>query len=425
MLRVLVGLLFVDVIGKRTEAVEIARAIAMGHGFSDPIRDFPTGPTALVPPVIPFLRGMAYRFLGLDSGAAIAAVLLFNSLSSAAVCVVLFYLGSHWYGPELGMRAAWAWALFPYAIVLSMPRSGEAALASLLVCLTFLMALRLGREPSPRAIHWFGFGLLSGFTVLAHTSALTVVALLLGWLLWKSPAPVMQRARLVALASLAVVMVISPWLVRNYVVFHQFVFLRSGFGLELYIGNSGNTEQYRDMTLHPTVNRRELRRMMQVGEIAYMAEEKAKAIEVIRAHPGAFLMQTVRHAGCFWTGAWDVRPQTLIDRPYYAASIVFCSLMVVLAIPGLAAVVSARRLGWEPLTAILFLYPLVYYVTHANERFRHPLDPFLILLVCIAFSRFPVQRRADSLHLDSAAGRWQQEGTDPSTLLLPSPTRRA
>ncbi len=397
LLRVLISLLFVDVIGDRTEAVEIARAVAMGRGFSDPIHDFPTGPTAWVAPVFPFIRGTAYRLLGLDSGAALAAVLLFNSLSSAAVCVVLFFLASRWVGPELGMRAAWAWALFPYAIVLSMPRSGEAALASFLVSLAFLAALRLGLEPSQRAIHWFGFGLLSGLLVLTHTSALTVVALLFGWLLWKSPRPWMPRARLVALAFLAAVAVISPWLVRNYVVFHQFVFLRSGLGLELHVGNSGNTEYYRDMTVHPTRNRHELQRMMQLGEISYMAEKKVKALDVITAHPGAFLMQMLRHAGSFWTGAWDVRPRTLLAQPYYAASIVFCSLLVLLAVAGLTAVVRARRPGWELLTAILLMYPLVYYVTHANERYRHSLDPFLILLVCVVLPWFPERRRVDSL----------------------------
>jgi len=30
----------------------------------------------------------------------------------------------------------------------------------------------------------------------------------------------------------------APWLVRNYETFHQFIPIRSGFGLELYIGNS-------------------------------------------------------------------------------------------------------------------------------------------------------------------------------------------
>ncbi len=32
------------------------------------------------------------------------------------------------------------------------------------------------------------------------------------------------------------------------------------------------------------------------------------------------------------------------------------------------------------------LYPLVYYVTHTSLRYRHPIDPILILLTVVAIA---------------------------------------
>ena len=40
----------------------------------------------------------------------------------------------------------------------------------------------------------------------------------------------------VALSSLVFFAVLSPWVIRNYEVFHRFVFLRDDFGLQLRLG---------------------------------------------------------------------------------------------------------------------------------------------------------------------------------------------
>jgi len=42
----------------------------------------------------------------------------------------------------------------------------------------------------------------------------------------------------------------APWFVRDYRTFHQFIPIRSGFGLELYIGNSADSMHWVDRSLH-------------------------------------------------------------------------------------------------------------------------------------------------------------------------------
>jgi hypothetical protein len=54
-----------------------------------------------------------------------------------------------------------------------------------------------------------------------------------------------------------------------------------------------------------------------------------------------------------------------------------------------------------PVAAAPILFPLVYYITHTSLRYRHPLDPILILLTALSlmasFTGATKKRRSDSL----------------------------
>src|SRR5258707_12509947 len=64
----------------------VARSLASGHGFSSPF--FPaTGPTALVPPLFPYLLASVFRVCGLYTAASALVILLLDSLLSALTCI--------------------------------------------------------------------------------------------------------------------------------------------------------------------------------------------------------------------------------------------------------------------------------------------------------------------------------------------------
>jgi len=39
-----------------------------------------------------------------------------------------------------------------------------------------------------------------------------------------------------------------------------------------------------------------------------------------------------------------------------------------------------------PLSLVPLLFPLIYYATHTNLRYRHPIDPILLLISAIAIA---------------------------------------
>src|ERR1035441_1944387 len=64
------------------EMANLARSLATGHGFSAPYGvDF--GPSALTPPIYPWVVSLAFRAFGVFSHAAGFAMLVFNSVFSA------------------------------------------------------------------------------------------------------------------------------------------------------------------------------------------------------------------------------------------------------------------------------------------------------------------------------------------------------
>jgi hypothetical protein len=69
----------------------VARSLALGHGFSSPF--FPsTGPTALVPPLFPYLLAAVFRTFGLYTAKSAFAILSLDSLLSALTCIPIYLI---------------------------------------------------------------------------------------------------------------------------------------------------------------------------------------------------------------------------------------------------------------------------------------------------------------------------------------------
>ncbi len=97
----------------------------------------------------------------------------------------------------------------------------------------------------------------------------------------------------------------APWFVRDYETFHQFIPIRSGFGLELYIGNSADSLHWVDRGLHPNHSDAELREYTERGELAYMAHKAQQGKEYIRSHPGAIRISGVAADNIYLDGVLE------------------------------------------------------------------------------------------------------------------------
>ena len=357
----------------------IARSIASGHGFGSPFAQ--TGASALLPPVYSYLLAGIFKIFGIETKASVLAALSLNSVFSALTCVPVFVLARRAFGDRVATWAGWGWAFSPYGIYYGADWAWSTCLITLELAWLFLFAWRL--ENSSRTRDWILFGLFGGLAALTEPVTLSVVPLLGLWTLyrrfrtnvpWKMP---MMAAALAALA------VMSPWLVRNYELFHRFIPVRSGLGLELYIGNNGYSQRWVNSALHPNHSDAELSEYERVGEIAYMDHKLHQAEAYIRSHPAWFVWMTFRRVVYMWTGYWSFDRAYLKDEPLDPPNIFLDTIMTILGLLGLRKVFQRDwGLGMR-FAIVLFFFPMTYYITHPETYYFRPVDPLIVILAAV------------------------------------------
>jgi 4-amino-4-deoxy-L-arabinose transferase-like glycosyltransferase len=355
----------------------VARSIFEGRGFSSPF--FPsTGATALVPPLFPYLVAGMFQLFGLYTVKAAFAILSINSLFSALTCIPLYFSTRYALGERAAAMAGWGWVIYPYAIYFSGARVWDYALTGLLFTTCFYLAQRLHRR---RALAWLGFGLTYGVAALANPSVLTmfpVFLLLVVQEMRRNDARWMLR---VVVAAVGLVAVLTPWTIHNYRALHFAGPVRDNFWLECWAGNNGDTFESNAVWAHPASNPEEMRRYEEVGEIGYIAEKKTLALNFIEQNPVFFAGLSVRRAFSFWTSFWSFTPSYLSREPMAVADVFFCTSVTVLMLLGARRFWRRDRASALPYLALITVFPITYYFTHATPDYRQPIEPEVVVLV--------------------------------------------
>jgi 4-amino-4-deoxy-L-arabinose transferase-like glycosyltransferase len=370
----------------------IARSISSGNGFGSPFAE--TGSSALLPPVYSYLLAGIFNVFGIETTASIIAALSLNSLFSALTCIPVYLLAQRAFGDRVAKWAGWGWALSPYGIYYGADWAWSTCLVTLELAGLFYFAWRL--EESSRARDWLAYGALAAFAALTEPVTLSVLPLLGLWTLYQ----LYRRGRawrVPALASaLAGLVVLTPWFVRNYELFHGVIPVRSGFGLELYIGNNGYSAHWVNRSLHPNHNDTELVEYERVGEMAYMDHKMRQAKDYIRAHPAWFAWMTARRIVYMWTGYWSLDRAYLKEEPLDPPNIFVNTTLSVLGFLGLWRVFRRDRSLGVRFAIVLLFFPLTYYISHPETYYFRPVDPLIVVLAAVAIAGRGEKREPDA-----------------------------
>jgi 4-amino-4-deoxy-L-arabinose transferase-like glycosyltransferase len=359
-----------------------AAALLSGHVFGSPF-DSHLQPSATMPPVYPLIVAVLFRSFGVRTVASIFAVHAFDCVISALACIPVFLLARRSLGPRIALWAAWAWAFSPYGIYFAATWPWSTHL--LLLCLCWLLYLAQDLERSPRLRLWAGFGLLAGFAGLTEPSILVVVPFLMALAAWKLARAGRRWLLPGVVSALTLTAALSPWMIRNAVVFHRFIPMRDSMGLELWMGNNGSNLRWTSDDLHPLHDMKE-QAEYDKGELAYMDLKGAQAKAYIQAHPGWYAWMCMRRAVYLWTGYWSFDPAYLAEEPMDLANIPFSTCLTLLALTGLFLAVRRKPIEALRYAGVLFLFPLLYYFTHPEPYHLRPLDPLLLMLGCYAIA---------------------------------------
>src|SRR6202795_452512 len=372
------------------ETGNIAYSLAVGKGFSNPFRR-ETGPTAWLTPVYPLLVAAAFKVFGTFTTRSFFFLVFLNILFSTAVCIPIFYVGTRVTGLAAGAASAWLWALFPSAIMVPFEWIWDTALSALLAATLVWATLALA--DSTRMRDWCAYGLLWGFTLMTNPSLASLLPFLLGWSAYrarKRPSAVSATRpfswlKASALALGIAILCCVPWTLRNYVQFHRLIPLRSNFPLELYIGNNENYDDKHPHFPGPITKERETLRYFRVGEVPFIDQEMHKATAFIVSHPRVELILFGDRFAAFWTGLPNAVQNFLATDSWLVRVLMLCALLSGIgALAGIAVLLRSQSDFTFPLAAYPVVFPFLYYITHTSLRYRHPIDPVVLLLTAIA-----------------------------------------
>lgn len=372
------------------EMGRIARSLAMGHGFANPML-VDTGPTAWVTPVYPWLLAGVFKIFGVFTESSVFAILSINSVFSALICVPIFLAAERGFGRPVALVASWLWAIWPYSIYLASSFVWETCLSALFFALLFLASLKLrdqcGSHEGMSGVHykvWVAFGLFWGFAALTNPSILSVFPILMAWLLY----PIWGAARARCLKSalfvvLGLMLLILPWQFRNYRTFHQPVPMRDTFWVAFWVGNDGNTDSWADASVHPTVSAPEQAEFARLGEIPYTQAIRRRSLDFLASHRALFAVTTLRRLLYFWTGFWNLSPANLGVEFRGASNVFLTCLLTLLMLLGLWRAFRIARGQVVPYVLVLIFYPLVFYITVPEIRYRHMIEPEMVILAAL------------------------------------------
>lgn len=372
-------------------------------GVNDPqIRTTPHGR----PPGYPwFLAGVYWVF-----GVHYAAPRLVQMGLGLLNTLLVFALGRAVFGPVTALigslLASTYWGFIYF--------EGQISYPSVAITLLLLMMLLLRRwRRRPTAAHALLAGILLGVFALFRPNGLLFAPAVLLWMLWltrRTPEAKMPVRRWFLSAiglAIGVVVMLTPAMIRNYLVARDFVFLSSFGGLNFYVGNNPESTgvepripELRELAGidnwscfdYPTIVTGLARKLNKPGlkhseASAYFYQ---KAFEYIRSQPADFLWKTARKALLFW-GPREVTNDSMPEIDKRASRVLTplpgFALVLSLAVLGLLALRLEQRLGAPPANrpeAMLFLaFILAYFFSvlpfFIAGRYRVPILPFLLL----------------------------------------------
>jgi hypothetical protein len=351
----------------------LANSLLRGQGYSSPFGGS-TGPTAFIAPGYPTLIAAIFWVFGIYTHASVLVILGMQLLVSLLTIWLIMHVAREVLDSRTAILAGAFWAVsLPLLWIPTI--FWETSFSACALIGMVALALHFQRKPTTAA--WIVLGSFCGIVALINPALLFSLVATMGWLAYQT-----RRASRTTpvIGLLALALVFAAWPIRNAYRFHAFIPLRSTVGFELWMGNRPGSTGRLDESVFPMFNKQELSSYLSKGEVAYTRDKSAQAWAYIRSHPGVFLKVSLQRFFRFWTGTGNAGSS--ITYPFHAL------LTTVFGFGGLVLIYRRGKCAFAVLMVLpLLLFPIPYYITHAEFRYRLNIDPVLTVLAAYAVTQ--------------------------------------
>jgi hypothetical protein len=354
----------------------IAANLAAGKGFRIGAWFGPeNSPSAVMPPVYPFFLSLFYRVF---PGNPLPYVQVVQAVLAALTLIPVFFTARRLFDNPIAWTATVLTAVSPFMINTTLIINKPAVNMFFVCWLVFYLTDSTNRP--------LLLGLFFGLCTLVSPDIMVFMVFYLGCCWWRGKDP-KSILRKIALVLGGFLLVISPWLVRNYLTFDRFVPITSNLGLNFWMGSSHQASG----SQYPR-GKREWELEDRVYHAVYFMNEPERfdylfgeGVRYAITHPYRYGALRLKSFFYFWFThyQWADFPDIPQNRISKWATV----FMIILAFIGMG-------ISGYPQSRILLLfftsYTLLYTITHADiaDRYRLVLDPYLLMFVSIFLWRF-------------------------------------
>jgi 4-amino-4-deoxy-L-arabinose transferase-like glycosyltransferase len=354
--------------------------LAQGHGFTASPGP-PYTPGLYRTPAHPALLAVTYSVFGHSYRAAYVAQGVVDSFTA----LLVFGIGARLFWNAVGVAAGILYALYPYAAIFCSIMTQD-ILLTFAVTATLYLLIRALERPS-EVLRWVAVGAMLGLTALvkpflALFSVVIALAVLAAKLPWRI------RIRSLAVAAVVSILVILPWGIRNYVVFHAFPPLAAGGtgsnmnALIEEIEKGDAAMMAKEQAQYGTPADEALRNFTDGTALIERERELARsAAPRLRQLRRQHAMLALRHIPRLW-----ITMIAMWNRPIVGILGMVVSILLLLF--GLIGMWMARARWRElmPLFATIVLVTLIYAPITVEARYTLPARPAMIVFAALALS---------------------------------------
>jgi len=315
-------------------------------------------------PLYPAFLAIIYYFNGINADRFFAARLA-QTVLGALLAPLTYYtaslllppnsknLGGEQEGGENEKAAkisAWVVAVYPMFLLFPLALATE-NLFFLLVLVSVLFFLKTVEKPTTFNFLLSGFFL--GLAALTRSVILPFGALAILWIWF-----ILKQRRGAILATLALILTITPWIIRNSLVEHKLTGIETSLGYNLYVGYDPQSSG--TFTFGPSLDLMSILDDKTRDEVGTQ-----KAIQFIEQDPARFPILAMNRLGYFFDVEWRAFTYFYVNDYFgYIPTILLILILAILALPFMAIAISAAYgsalLSWNPQTILLALLFIGY-----------------------------------------------------------------
>lgn len=354
----------------------IAINIASGRGFRVGIGPIAYDEAVWVAPLYPFLIALIYMLFGHNY----SVVLILQAIIGAISCILIYFIGKQVFNRNVAVTSSLL-ATFYINFIIYTPMFLAETVYIFLFLLSFCYLLKA--ISFKQKLDYIIAGIFAGFSTLTRPIILAFYIFLFLWGLKRK----FLKGTLFFMLSLFIV--VMPWIIRNYIVYHKFIPITAAGGEILWCGNHPKaTGEY--ITPDEIIENRQALSLLEWDSKGYR-----EGIRFIIQNPGKFLLLAIKKMSLFWSlirsdGWWFHIKNPLDKLVSVSLSILFAIFIFSFGIMGMIFSLRDKDSTFKfLLRSFIMVCPLSLIPFFVETRYRLPIYPFMIIFASYGLTLLP------------------------------------